>query len=171
MANYTKNDKDVQLLNQNQRIDYQFEFLKHDVHENLDINKTVQGIEYLRKSQDKGFKEMMVEKDEEAGEKYRISDKVLMIMMMCTVVAVIILLLVYIALQFYKIVVKIKMRHFNFDGEDNTGLLKAMEEKLQFIFVMGLAFILMIVLLLIANKGFYYLINYVKMTRKFLHRI
>ena len=166
MANYTKNDIDVKLLNKDQRVEYQFEFLKHDVHENLDLNKTVQGIDYLRKSQDKGFKELMVEKDEEAGEKYRIVDKVLMIIMMCTVMAILILALVYIGMQLFKIVMRFKNRKFG--GGVN---LSEIEEKLQFIFLMVLAFILLIVLLLFANKGFYYVINYVKMSRKFLNRV
>ena len=51
MAKYTKNDLDVKLLNENERVEYEYEFLKHDVHDNLEINKTVEGIEMMRKSQ------------------------------------------------------------------------------------------------------------------------
>jgi hypothetical protein len=169
MANYTKNDMDVKLLNNDQRVEYEFEFLKHNVHDNLDLNKTVQGIDYLRKSQDKGFKRLMVEKDEEAGEKYRIVDKILMILMMVSVLSILILGLVYIGMQVYKIVMRIKMHRLGL-GQD-ANLISNIEDKLQFVFVIVLVFILLIIMLLIANKGFNYVINYIKVTRKFLHRV
>ena len=157
MAVYTKNDLDVKLLNNNERVEYQFEFLKHDVHENLDLNKTVESLEYLKNSQNKDFGDLMSSKDEEAGEKYRITEKIIMIMMMASLCAVAILVMVYIILQVYTMV-----------RRKNKDIIKA---KLNFIFKITLTFIVLLLILYLIHKGIFYINNKIKVSRKFLHRV
>ncbi len=160
MANYTKNDLDVKLLNENERVEYEYEFLKHDVHDNLEINKTVEGIEMMRKSQ-KSFGDMMSTRDEEAGEKYKITEKILMIMMMASVIAVIILIFVYILLQVYNIMRK----------KDEEGRISVVPFMMDFIFKITLTFMILLVILFLSWKGCFYIINYIKITRNFLHTV
>jgi hypothetical protein len=159
MANYTKNDLDVKLLDENQRVEYEFEFLKHDIYENLDANKTAEGIASLRKSQ-KSFGEMMSSKDEEAGEKYRIADKILMVAMMCSMIALLVLVLVFFVIKVYNI-------FKDPDGENS----EKMDEAGKFIFKIILTFILLLVILFLVYKGLYYIINNIKVSRKFLHTV
>jgi hypothetical protein len=157
MANYTKNDLDVKLLDENQRVEYQFEFLKHDVHENLDINKTVEGIEHLRKSEQKGFADLMSMKDEQAGDKYMIADKIMMLLMMASLIATLVLVLTYVILFVYNIVRSEERKNVN--------------EEMTFIFRITVMFILLLVILYLTHKGLFYIINNIKVSRNFLNRV